>query len=113
MNRVLMWLICLCGIFILTGGDAFAQYDQAKCPPKQKSWKVRKSLIKFPELVEQQKEKERTAKQVKTQKSIPEKEEKTASVKSGRKQLFSSDRRRNARLQKVDNKNVASTKCPK
>jgi len=113
MKRLLTWLICLIGLFILTGGDALAQYNQAKCPPKQKSWKVRKSLIKFPELVEEQKEKERSAKQVKTQKPIPEKEEKTARVKSGRKQLFSSDRRRNARLQKVDNREVASTKCPR
>lgn len=113
MKLLLTWLICIGVLVVISGGDLFAQYNQAKCPPKQKSWKVRKSLIKFPELVEQQKEKERSAKQVKMQKPIPEKEEKTARVKSGRKQLFSSDRRRNARLQKVDNREVASTKCPR
>ncbi len=113
MKRALMWLIGLCGLFIITGGDAFAQYSQTKCPPKKQSWKVRKSLIKFPALVEQEKEKERLAKQAKAPKPKLEKEEKTARKKQERKPLFNFDRRNNARLQRVDNKEVASTKCPR
>lgn len=112
MKQLTIWLICLCGLFILTGGDALAQYNQSKCPPKQKSWKVRKSLIKFPELIEQEKEKERIAKQKRAPELPKEKEEKTARVKPDRKALFSFDRRKNVRWQKVDSKEVASTKCP-
>lgn len=113
MKRPLMWLICLCGLIIITGGDTFAQYSQTKCPPKKQSWKVRKSLIKFPELIEKEKEKERTARQAKSPKPVKEKEEKIARKKQERKPLFNFDRRNNARLQKVDNREVASTKCPR
>jgi hypothetical protein len=112
-KRLLTWLICLCGLFIITGGDVFAQYSQTKCPPKKQSWKVRKSLIKFPELVEQEKEKERTARQAKSPKQVKENEEKIARKKQERKSLFNFDRRNNAKLQRVDNKEVASTKCPR
>lgn len=112
-KRLLTWLICLCGLFIITGGDAFAQYSQTQCPPKKKSWKVRKSLIKFPELVEKEREKERVARQKKTPKVAKEKEEKVARQKQDRKPLFNFDKRNNARLQKLDNKELASTKCPR
>lgn len=106
------WLICLCGLFIITGGDALAQYSKTKCPPQKKSWKLRKSLIKFPELVEKEKEKERTARQAKVPKPVKDKEEKVARKKQDRKPLFTSNRQRNAKLQKLDNKELASTKCP-
>lgn len=111
-KQLLTWLVCFCAIFIM-GSDAFAQYSQTKCPPKKQSWKVRKSLIKFPELIEKEKEKERTARQAKSPKQMKEKEEKTVRKKQERKPLFNFDRRNNARLQRVDNKEVASTKCPR
>ena len=113
MKRLLMWLVCLGSLFIFSGGDLFAQYSQTKCPPKKQSWKVRKTLIKFPELIEKEEEKERTARQKKAQKPAKEKEEKTAKIKQDRRPVFSFDKRRNARLQKVDNREVASTKCPR
>ncbi|HEY9178668.1 MAG TPA: hypothetical protein VIN07_13295 [Flavipsychrobacter sp.] len=113
MKRSLTWLICLCGLFIITGGDAFAQYSQTKCPPKKKSWKVRKSLIKFPELLEKEKEKERTAKEAKRAQAAKVKEdEKVVRKKQERKPLFNFERRNKARFQKLDNKELASTKCP-
>lgn len=111
-KRLLTWLICLCGLFIITGGDAVAQYSQTQCPPKKKSWKVRKSLIKFPELVEKEKDKERTAKEAKPPKAVKEKEERVARKKQDRKPLFTFNRQKKAKLQKLDNKEVASTKCP-
>lgn len=113
MKRLLMWMVCTGGLFIFSGGDLFAQYSQTKCPPKKQSWKLRKSLIKFPELVEKEREKERTAKQAKAPKANVEKDEKTARIKQERKTLFNFDRRKNSRLQRVDNKEVASTKCPR
>ena len=112
-KRFFIWLVCLCGLFIFTGGDTFAQYSQTKCPPKKQSWKVRKSLIKFPELVEQEEEKERTARHAKSPKQVKGKVEKIARKKQERKPLFNFDKRNNARLQRVDNKEVASTQCPR
>lgn len=134
MKRICIWLTCLCGLMILSG-DTFAQYSQTKCPPpKQRSWKERKALIKFPELIESEREKEKAKKSRKREqpvakalrpepvshaapgeiKQAPVKETKVVAVKEKKERpvRYKKERSRNAKFQKLNSREVASTKCP-
>lgn len=115
MKRICTWLVCICALWVLSGADAFAQYDQTKCPPKQKSWKVRKSLIKFPELVEQEKAKESKKKDRMAAKAPKPAPVKLATVKEkeDRQPRYKKQRTPKAKLQKLNSREVASTKCPR
>lgn len=106
-------LLCLfMGLFIMLNGSVFAQKNKTKCPPKRsffKSQKQHDKLVKFPQLTRKgKKEQARRGKKWEAEAlAVKTKEEKK------RDNRYLKPRSIKFKEDKVSDKNIASTKCPR
>lgn len=111
MKRILVIFGLMCWILLLQT-DTYAQRNQTKCPPKQKGWKSkeRNELVKFPELIKNDKQREKAERKLGY--ATHQKAEKKPSD-ADRTNYYTKERTIKVKKQKLSNNTVASTKCPR
>lgn len=101
-------LILWATLFLQT--EAFAQ-SQTKCPPRAKKYKARKELVKFPSLIEREKDRTRAEKKMGFARTPRERETRAKEVDK-RENFYVKTKQPKVKIIKVASKSP-STDCPR